>query len=67
MATAPDFPACASTATIGAAERGRAEFAPALLVAGTARVLGQMGDDATLAPELLAASVAPEPGQVESH
>ncbi|KYF72465.1 hypothetical protein BE17_11650 [Sorangium cellulosum] len=58
------LPACASASTTGAAERGRAELAPPLLVAGTAPVLGPRGEDATLAPELLVASVAPALDQV---
>ncbi|WP_437745819.1 hypothetical protein WMF39_12805 [Sorangium sp. So ce1504] len=46
---------------------GRAELAPALIIAGAAPVLGQMGDGTTLALELLVASVAPALGRVESR
>jgi hypothetical protein len=64
---APCVPASASISTTAAAERGRAELAPARLVAGTPPSPSQIGDGATLAIELLVASVAPALGQVESH
>jgi hypothetical protein len=62
MVAAPCIAACASISTTAAAERGRAELAPARLVAGAPPVLGQIGDGATLAIELLVASVAPALG-----
>lgn len=62
MAVAPCVPACASISTTAAADRGRAVFAPARLVADAPPVLGQIGDGATFAVELLVTSVAPALG-----